>query len=109
MWRILPGTVGIGASGQVLKPSRGMGLAAFLIPRFSPCSGTSQNPEAADKGFGSGVCVFSSWDSPQKANLGSRLKSRVTEAEDNQDVPEKPGWQPLEQRLVFGGTELFPE
>lgn len=36
-------------------------------------------------------CVFLSWDSPQKANLGSRLKPAVIKAESNQDAQEKAG------------------
>lgn len=37
------------------------------------------------------------------------MKSGVTEAEGNQDVLEKVGWQPREQHLELAGAELFPE
>lgn len=40
-------SAGIGVSGHVFKPSGGTGLAGFLL-----AFGTSQNPEAADTGFG---------------------------------------------------------
>lgn len=49
------------------------------------------------------LCVFPSWDSPQKANLGSRLKSQVTEVEGNEDALDNLVQLPLQQRLAFGG------
>lgn len=79
-----------------------MGLAGLLILVSLLALKYHRTPEATDSGGLAKECVFRSWDSPQKANSGSRLKSGVLEVESNPDVLEKARRQPHEQRTASG-------
>lgn len=83
-----------------------MGLAGLRIPGFPPSFGNVRDPRPQTGGLAK-ECVFQSWDSPSKANSGSRLKSGLMEVEISQDVLERAGRLPRERRLAFGGCRMI--